>query len=115
MRWAVGWSCSGGKDNHFGFVAVETEKKQPLVNQVFHSVANKYDVMNDFMSMGIHRYWKREFVEQLGNLTPTRLYTHRESGNVRVLDVAGGTGDIAFKILEKHNYRGTAAVTQASK
>jgi ubiquinone/menaquinone biosynthesis C-methylase UbiE len=115
LRWAVSWGCSGGKDNHFGFVAVETEKKQPLVNQVFHSVANKYDVMNDFMSMGIHRYWKREFVEQLGNLTPTRLYTHRGSAGVKVLDVAGGTGDIAFKILEKHNYRGTAVVTQASR
>ena len=55
-------SFSTDKDNYFGFVNVATEEKQPLVNQVFHSVANKYDVMNDFMSMGIHRYWKYHFV-----------------------------------------------------
>jgi len=88
------------KDNHFGFVPIETERKQPLVNQVFHSVANKYDVMNDFMSMGIHRYWKNQFIKELGNLTPTRVYTHQgQDRPVRLLDVAGGTGDIAFKIL----------------
>lgn len=70
------------------------------MNQVFHSVANKYDVMNDFMSMGIHRYWKYNFVNELGILTPSRVYTHqKEKPVVRVLDVAGGTGDIAFKIL----------------
>ena len=60
--------------------------------------------MNDFMSMGIHRYWKREFVHELGCLAPKRIYTH-DGGKVqpKVLDVAGGTGDIAFQILEKHN------------
>jgi demethylmenaquinone methyltransferase/2-methoxy-6-polyprenyl-1,4-benzoquinol methylase len=45
-------------DNHFGFKNIPTEDKQPLINEVFHSVANKYDVMNDAMSLGIHRYWK---------------------------------------------------------
>lgn len=56
--------------------------------------------MNDFMSMGIHRYWKYNFVNELGILTPSRVYTHqKEKPVVRVLDVAGGTGDIAFKIL----------------
>lgn len=67
--------CSSQKDNHFGFQDVSTNQKQPLVNQVFHSVANKYDVMNDVMSMGVHRYWKYMFVNELGNLTP-QVYTH---------------------------------------
>jgi len=53
---------SSQKDNHFGFQDVSTSQKQPLVNQVFHSVANKYDIMNDVMSMGVHRYWKYVFV-----------------------------------------------------
>lgn len=80
-----------------------TEEKQSLVNQVFHSVANKYDLMNDFMSLGIHRYWKQQFVAELGVLSPSRVYTHQKQPVVRVLDVAGGTGDIAFKILDSHN------------
>ena len=57
--------CSNKKidsDNHFGFTNVRTDEKHPLVNQVFHSVANKYDIMNDFMSVGVHRYWKNYFV-----------------------------------------------------
>ena len=59
--------------------------------------------MNDFMSLGIHRYWKQQFVSELGNLAPNRLYTHQtEKPIIRILDVAGGTGDIAFKILENH-------------
>lgn len=60
--------------------------------------------MNDFMSLGVHRYWKYHFVNELGILTPSRVYTHQtEIPKVRVLDVAGGTGDISFKILENHN------------
>jgi 2-methoxy-6-polyprenyl-1,4-benzoquinol methylase len=56
--------------------------------------------MNDFMSMGIHRYWKNYFVDELGNLCPEKVYTHEQSQKTRrVLDVAGGTGDISFKIL----------------
>ena len=91
------------KDNHFGFQNVETDKKQPLVNQVFHSVANKYDVMNDLMSVGVHRWWKNYFVNELGNLSPSNLYSKKERQKIHVLDVAGGTGDIAFKILDNHN------------
>ena len=67
-------------------------------------MANKYDVMNDAMSMGLHRYWKSCFVEELGNLSPNNLYTHEQYKSVKkVLDVAGGTGDISFKILENHH------------
>ena len=95
---------STGKDNHFGFKQVATGEKQPLVNEVFHAVANKYDIMNDFMSLGIHRYWKHQMVNELGILKPSRVYTHLKSQpTVRILDVAGGTGDIAFKILDNHN------------
>lgn len=103
------FSSSGSQeDNHFGFTNVTTDKKQPLVNQVFHSVANKYDIMNDFMSMGVHRYWKHCFVNELGCLTPNRVYTHHQKPPaVRVLDVAGGTGDIAFRILDNHSRKST--------
>jgi len=81
---------------------------------VFHSVANKYDLMNDFMSVGIHRYWKSEFVNELGNLSPAGVYTHHGNDKpvLQVLDVAGGTGDIAFKILEKNNYRSIQVIIQ---
>ena len=65
LRRSVACFCTGSSqdpDNHFGFRKVRTEEKQPFVNEVFHSVANKYDIMNDAMSMGIHRYWKHCFV-----------------------------------------------------
>ena len=76
---------------HFGFSTVRTDEKQGRVDQVFHSVAAKYDVMNDVMSAGLHRLWKDALVAQL---RPPR---HRP---FRHLDVAGGTGDVAFRILE---------------
>lgn len=77
----------------FGFNAVEDGKKQPLVNEVFHKVAEQYDVMNDFMSAGMHRVWKNAMV---ATLAPPRT----PSGDWRNLDVAGGTGDIAFRIVD---------------
>eukprot|EP01119_Soliformovum_irregulare_P008465 TRINITY_DN21583_c0_g1_i1.p1 TRINITY_DN21583_c0_g1~~TRINITY_DN21583_c0_g1_i1.p1 ORF type:complete len:314 (-),score=49.64 TRINITY_DN21583_c0_g1_i1:79-1020(-) len=74
---------------HFGFKTVETEKKKEMVAEVFHSVANKYDLMNDFMSAGIHRLWKDEFMKTL-----------HPSPGTQLLDVAGGTGDIAFRFMD---------------
>lgn len=71
---------------HFGFTQVETEKKASMVADVFDSVAAKYDIMNDIMSMGIHRVWKRFTIDCSGV----------RSGQ-RVLDLAGGTGDLAAK------------------
>ncbi len=68
----------------FGFRQVDVTEKTGLVGQVFDSVAGRYDVMNDLMSLGIHRAWKRQFVSSAGF----------RPGN-RVLDLAGGTGDIA--------------------
>jgi len=69
----------------FGYKEVSPEEKTRLVGEVFSSVADKYDVMNDLMSVGIHRAWKRHFVAGCG-MRPGQ----------RVLDLAGGTGDIAW-------------------
>lgn len=71
---------------HFGYKDVPTEEKQGMVADVFHSVAAKYDVMNDLMSFGVHRLWKR-FTIDMSGVRP---------GN-KVLDLAGGTGDLTKK------------------
>ena len=70
---------------HFGFREVPTGDKQKLVGEVFSSVADNYDLMNDLMSLGVHRVWKRYFVA-----------TAQVRRGDRVLDLAGGTGDIAL-------------------
>jgi demethylmenaquinone methyltransferase / 2-methoxy-6-polyprenyl-1,4-benzoquinol methylase len=77
------------KDVAFGFRRVAEDEKQDLVNEVFSKVAARYDQMNDLMSGGLHRLWKDDFVTQL---SPPK------QGPFKVLDVAGGTGDIAFRI-----------------
>lgn len=71
---------------HFGYQSVEKQEKASKVADVFHSVADKYDVMNDLMSMGIHRLWKR-FTIDCSGVRPGQT----------VLDLAGGTGDLASK------------------
>jgi demethylmenaquinone methyltransferase/2-methoxy-6-polyprenyl-1,4-benzoquinol methylase len=77
---------------HFGERTVPLEEKQGLVNDVFHRVADRYDLMNDLMSGGVHRLWKDALVNRLAPpKAGTRPY--------RVLDVAGGTGDIAERII----------------
>ncbi|MEZ5805062.1 MAG: bifunctional demethylmenaquinone methyltransferase/2-methoxy-6-polyprenyl-1,4-benzoquinol methylase UbiE [Rhizobiaceae bacterium] len=75
----------------YGFRAVAEDEKQGLVNDVFHKVAKRYDVMNDLMSGGLHRLWKDAMV--------TALNPPKRPG-WKALDVAGGTGDIAFRIVE---------------
>lgn len=74
----------------FGFRAVAEAEKQGLVNEVFSKVAERYDQMNDLMSGGMHRLWKDDFV--------TLLSPPRGAQGFCVIDVAGGTGDIAFRI-----------------
>jgi demethylmenaquinone methyltransferase/2-methoxy-6-polyprenyl-1,4-benzoquinol methylase len=74
---------------HFGFRDVPLDHKQRLVNDVFHSVARRYDLMNDLMSGGLHRAWKNIMV---GTLNPPK-----SDRPFALLDVAGGTGDIAFR------------------
>ena len=74
------------KTTHFGFQTVREEEKVSLVRDVFDSVASKYDIMNDVMSMGIHRLWKDAMIDWL-----------RPRASMSLLDVGGGTGDIAFR------------------
>jgi demethylmenaquinone methyltransferase/2-methoxy-6-polyprenyl-1,4-benzoquinol methylase len=75
----------------FGAKRVPLAAKQALVNDVFHSVARRYDLMNDLMSFGLHRAWKNALVTAVN---PPR------QAPFAVLDIAGGTGDIAFRIIE---------------
>ena len=79
------------RQTHFGFRTVPEEDKEHLVRSVFSSVASKYDLMNDAMSVGVHRLWKDDFVS---------LLKPGSKGPIRCLDVAGGTGDIALRILD---------------
>jgi demethylmenaquinone methyltransferase/2-methoxy-6-polyprenyl-1,4-benzoquinol methylase len=80
---------ASGEETHFGSARVPLADKQGLVNSVFGNVAARYDLMNDLMSGGMHRLWKHAFV---GMVRPSR---HRAFNH---LDVAGGTGDIAFRV-----------------
>ena len=77
--------------NHFGFHAVEANEKQGMVDDVFHSVAQDYDRMNDAMSLGMHHIWKDAMIAWAG------LSSKRK---IKSLDVAGGTGDIALRIAK---------------
>src|SRR3978361_815160 len=74
---------------HFVFRDVPLGDKQTLVNELFHSVAGRYDLMNDLMSVGLHRIWK--------NIMITALNPPKGDAPFALLDVAGGTGDIAFR------------------
>jgi demethylmenaquinone methyltransferase/2-methoxy-6-polyprenyl-1,4-benzoquinol methylase len=78
-----------GETTHFGFRDVPLQDKQTLVNEVFHSVASRYDLMNDLMSMGLHRVWKDIMINTLN--------PPKSDAPFALLDVAGGTGDIAFR------------------
>ncbi len=86
----------GGEDGgeqdstDFGFRRVRRNEKASLVRGVFNSVAGRYDLMNDLMSLGVHRLWKRVMIEWLA-----------PRPGMRLLDVAGGTGDIAFRFLSR--------------
>ncbi len=75
---------------HFGYREVSQDQKASLVQEVFNNVAYKYDLMNDLMSFGIHRLWKNAVITKL-----------RPSSNMTLVDVGGGTGDLAFKFLAK--------------
>ncbi len=74
---------------HFGYKTINKSEKQQKVAKVFHSVASKYDIMNDVMSMGIHRLWKRVAIDLTGI----------KAGD-QVLDLAGGTGDLTIKMSQ---------------
>lgn len=84
-------------ETHFGFRTVASEAKSGLVRDVFDSVAGRYDLMNDLMSGGQHRLWKASLIDEL-----------KPRDGMQLLDVAGGTGDIAFRFLEALRKRGKA-------
>ncbi|HIV73415.1 MAG TPA: bifunctional demethylmenaquinone methyltransferase/2-methoxy-6-polyprenyl-1,4-benzoquinol methylase UbiE [Candidatus Aquabacterium excrementipullorum] len=91
-------------DTHFGFETVDESQKASRVRGVFDSVAGKYDIMNDLMSMGLHRLWK--------------AYTIAASGvreGHKVLDIAGGTGDLAQAFAKRVGPRGTVVHTDINE
>ncbi len=83
--------AAAGDQTHFGQRTVRLDEKQSLVNGVFHSVANRYDLMNDLMSFGLHRAWKDTLVAKV-RPSLRRPFAH--------IDVAGGTGDVAFRVAK---------------
>ena len=85
---------------HFGFKTVDETEKQHKVGEVFHSVASKYDLMNDVMSAGLHRGWKRFAVEISGV----------KAGD-KVLDIAGGSGDLSKLFAKKVGIKGEVTLT----
>jgi demethylmenaquinone methyltransferase/2-methoxy-6-polyprenyl-1,4-benzoquinol methylase len=84
---------------HFGFTEVDVSEKTERVRNVFDSVSNKYDLMNDVMSFGLHRLWKTALINQL-----------KPKENMTILDVAGGTGDIAGRILRETNNKASVTI-----
>jgi len=100
---APGAGSAGARHDHasFGFRDVEVDAKQGLVDEVFHKVAARYDLMNDLMSAGLHRLWKDAMVSWLA--PPTKR-------DFAVLDVAGGTGDVSFRIVDRSRGRAQAIV-----
>jgi demethylmenaquinone methyltransferase/2-methoxy-6-polyprenyl-1,4-benzoquinol methylase len=84
-------SSSAREETHFGYRSVALDDKQALVDDVFHKVAGRYDLMNDLMSFGLHRLWKDLLVARV-RPPRRRAFAH--------LDVAGGTGDVAFRVAE---------------
>src|SRR5262245_18909277 len=91
----------------FGFRQVPLEHKQALVDDVFHSVASRYDLMNDLMSGGLHRAWKDTVVTAVNAPRRRPVAAHAAKDEAKpsarpfaLLDLAGGTGEIAFRVVE---------------
>eukprot|EP00956_Cyclotella_meneghiniana_P031338 scaffold81936_cov56-Cyclotella_meneghiniana.AAC.9 len=107
-------SYVSGPTTHFGFTSIPLNEKESKVRRVFENVADNYDVMNDFMSAGLHRYWKDELLNMTGVAPMSKIVRRRaslnyatndadpmkEGSHLSILDVAGGTGDIAFRFIE---------------
>ncbi|KAF7889401.1 uncharacterized protein EAF01_010894 [Botrytis porri] len=95
-------NSNNGRTTHFGFKTVPEAEKEARVAGVFSNVAASYDTMNDFMSLGIHRLWKDHFVRSInpGFTPPTSTSSSTPPPGWKMLDIAGGTGDIAFRLLD---------------
>mmetsp|Transcript_9044 Transcript_9044/g.22081 ORF Transcript_9044/g.22081 Transcript_9044/m.22081 type:complete len:374 (+) Transcript_9044:54-1175(+) len=113
-------SYVSGSTTHFGYESVSVDEKEGRVKKVFENVADSYDVMNDFMSAGLHRYWKDELLKMTGVEPMAKAVRRRASSNyantpvdnddgvedesvLSILDVAGGTGDVAFRFVDAAN------------
>ena len=81
-----------GDETHFGYSTIPLDEKQGRVDDVFHSVARRYDLMNDLMSGGLHRAWKDALL--------TAVNPPKGDRDFRLLDLAGGTGDVAFRVAQ---------------
>jgi len=90
----------------FGFRRIEESERQGLVNRVFANVAERYDLMNDLMSGGLHRLWKSDLIAELG--------PPRGAQPFRLLDVAGGTGDISLRYAQASGTSATAVLCDIS-
>lgn len=88
----MGKAGKASEETHFGEQTVPLDEKQGLVDDVFHSVARRYDLMNDLMSGGLHRPWKDALV--------TAINPPKGDREFRLLDLAGGTGDVAFRVAQ---------------
>lgn len=98
---------SNKQQTDFGFKRVNWDEKASLVHEVFSSVAGKYDLMNDLMSGGLHRLWKQHMVSLL-----------QPSEGAELLDLAGGTGDIAFRFMDqakKQHIKVSAVITDINE
>lgn len=95
-----------GPTTHFGYEDVSIEAKEGRVREVFESVADNYDIMNDLMSGGLHRLWKDELLKMTGVEAAAKAFRRQAAHNlpteplVSILDVAGGTGDFAFRFVD---------------
>lgn len=92
------------KTTHFGYQEVAVQEKAGLVREVFDSVADSYDLMNDLMSLGVHRIWKRDFAANSG-----------VGLGDRVLDLAGGTGDIAALLCKRVGANGRVVLSDINE
>lgn len=104
-------SYVSGPTTHFGYESVSIDEKEGRVKKVFANVADNYDVMNDFMSGGLHRYWKDELLRMTGVKSMAGAVRRRAASSwndrgeggrplLSILDVAGGTGDVAFRFVD---------------
>ena len=96
-----------GSETSFGFARVSENARQGLVNEVFSKVANRYDLMNDLMSGGLHRLWKADLI--------TALSPPKSGAPFALIDVAGGTGDVAARFLDAAGTGCTATICDISK
>src|SRR5437016_11633713 len=90
------------RETHFGYAQVPLNDKQALVDDGFHKVARRYDLMNDLMSAGLHRAWKDALVMAINPPKSERDFA--------LLDVAGGTGDVSFRTIKAGGYGTRATV-----